>query len=175
MRAVLSHLARDRLTARDLDALYTQFHAHPDFATELISALDQLDAHLTYRALALLLKLARASGLSPEQLPRIADRLDASDHWLHRLIACQLLSAAPLPPELGEDIMPFLERSFDDRRVIVRAWALTAMLSFRSDPRFRSAVLAALRRARRDPAKSMQARLRQVLPTKTARGSLRPD
>jgi hypothetical protein len=175
MAAVLNHLSRERLTARDLDALYTRLHAHPDFAAELISALDQLDAHLTYRALALLLKLARASALSPQHLPRIADRLDASDHWLHRLIACQLLAAVPLPLAFADDIMPFLERSFDDRRVIVRAWALTAMLSFRRDPRFRSTVLAALHRARRDPAKSMQARLRQILPGNPARAALRQD
>ena len=164
MPALLAHLARDRLTARDLNALFTQFHAQPDFARDLISALDQLDPDLTYRALSLLLKLARASLLSSADLARLIDRLDASDHWLHRLTACQLLAAQPLPPDLGPDIFPFLERCFGDRRVIIRAWALTAMMAFQSHPRFRAATRAALRTARRDPAKSMQARLRQIQP-----------
>ena len=172
MSALLPHLSRDHLTARDLNACYDHFRTRPDFIPDLISALDQLDPDLTYRALALVLKLARTSPLSSEDLARIVDRLDASDHWLHRLTACQLLSAARLPPELGSDIVPFLQRCFTDRRVIIRAWALTAMLSFRSDPRFRSTVDASLRLARRDRAKSMQARLRQILLKNTARRAL---
>ncbi len=166
MPAFVTFLSRNRLTARDLNSLYAEFHAHPDFARDLISTLDQLDADLTYRPLALLLKLARASQLSSDHLPRLVDRLDTSDHWLHRLTACQLLAAVPLPPEFADDIFPFLQRCFTDRRVIIRAWALTAMLSFHSVPRFRPDVLAAVRVAQRDSAKSMQARLRQILPSK---------
>lgn len=162
MSALLSHLSRPHLTALDLSSLYTQFRTRPDFTADLIAALDHLDPDLTHRALSLLTQLARTSPLAPEDLARIADRLDASEHWLHRLTACQLLSSTPIPPELGSDVVPFLQRCFTDRRVIIRAWALTAMLPFRTDPRFRPDVLAALRLARRDPAKSMQARLRQL-------------
>ncbi len=164
MSAVLPHLTRPHLSARDLASFYTHFHADPDFISDLIAALDHLDPDLTHRALSLLTKTARSSPLPTPDLARIVDRLDASDHWLHRLTACQLLSAQPIPTELGDDVFPFLQRCFTDRRVIIRAWALTAMLSLRRDPRFRPAVAAALRLARRDPAKSMQARLRQILP-----------
>jgi hypothetical protein len=163
MSALLQHLTRAHLPASALRSLYAQFHTSPTFIPDLISALDHLDPDLTHRALSLLTQAARTSPLSLEHLARIADRLDASDHWLHRLTACQLLAAAPLPLELAEDVFPFLQRAFTDHRVIIRAWALTAMLSFRDHPRFRPDVLAALRVARRDPAKSMQARLRQIL------------
>lgn len=164
MSALLALLSRDRLTSRDLDDLHAQFHTRPDLISDLIAALDQLDADIAYRAMTLLLKIARSSLLSARDFTRIADRLDASDHWIYRLTACQLLAAQPIPHDLGGDVFPFLQRCLTDRRVIIRAWALTAMLPFRRDPRFRPAVAAALRLARRDPAKSMQARLRQILP-----------
>jgi len=78
------------------------------------------------------------------------------------VMVCQLFSRCACPVSRREDVFPFLQDCLHDRRVIVRAWALTALWQFRDDQRFRAKILAARREAEEDAGKAMVARLRRL-------------
>jgi hypothetical protein len=162
MGPLLAYLGRERLPVAALARLYAQSGAAPGFVAAVIMALGQLDPAITYRAAWLLRKAAAKAHLDGQDWARIAELADASGHWIHRLTMCQLFAESACPPALRAQVFPFLQRCFVDRRVIIRAWALTAMLLFRNDPAYRPAIQRTLRAARRDPGKSMQARLRRL-------------
>lgn len=162
MSVLLAELSRDHVPVIALKRLYERHHASPSLVSDLLAAIDHLDADLAHRAVWLLRRCVESGRFDTDDLARLIDHLDASDHWIYRLTLCQLLSAVALPENLRDQTFPFLERSFTDRRVIVRAWALTAMTRFISDRRFSAVIKTMLRAARRDPQKSMQARLRAI-------------
>lgn len=162
MSPLLEYLARERVTAAALESVYGQSGARPEFVPGLIAVLGQLDPNVAYRAVCLLRRAAAESPLREDDWRRIAELVDGSEHWLYRLTMCQLFAEAACPPALREQVFPFLQRCFADRRVIVRAWALTAMARFRDDPAYRQEIQRLWRTAKRDPRKSMQARLRRI-------------
>jgi hypothetical protein len=162
MVPLLDRLNRDRLTADALRAIYTQHGATPGFLLEVLRVLPQLDATTSCRAV-YLLRLAAIDGrLESSHWGRVAAAVDSSEHWLFRLLMCQLLAVGGCPAELGAQVRPFLVRCLDDRRTIVRAWAISGLAQFQTDPAGRSTYEVQLRRARRDRSKAMQARLRYL-------------
>lgn len=164
MHPLLRDLGRERLSVATLERLHAQSGAQPGFVAAVISALGQLDPDIAYQAVWLLRKAAAESRLSETDLARIAELVDASPHWIYRLTMCQLFAETGCPAALRDQLFPFLCQCFNDRRVIIRAWALTAMLRFGEDPAFRREIRQNRRTAERDPAKSMQARLRHLNP-----------
>ncbi|ATC65388.1 hypothetical protein CMV30_16350 [Nibricoccus aquaticus] len=155
-------LSRPRLTAAQLGEIHAAFATRENVADELIRTLTLLDPPHVCRPLGLLRMIAKDRGLSPEHIAKILRHTDAfSEHWLSRLLACQLLAITGCPRENEDDTAPFLADCFRDRRVIVRAWALTVLSRF-TGPHHRKTIAALFAAARKDPAKSMQARLRQL-------------
>lgn len=162
MNNLLSLLAKDSASVAVLEAIYAGERDHPEFAIDAIWALRQLDADSAWRAVWLLMRLAQEQRLSETELTRIAECAEEQTQWISRLAICQLFSAMRCPVSARETLFPFLADCFADRRVIVRAWAISALASFREDPAYRSQVIAMFRQARSDPRKSMQARLRHL-------------
>lgn len=170
MGPLIESLGREHLPVAALRAIHAQWRARPEFASQLISALGQLDPAVACRAVWLLRRQAAESPLRESELARIVELVDGSEHWIYRLTLCQLFAATGCPPASRDDLFPFLQRCFADRRVIIRAWALTAMLRFRDDPAYRRAIRQCERQAQRDPGKAMQARLRQLALNRPIRG-----
>lgn len=162
MHPLLHELGRERLSIAALARLHARSGTQPGFVAAAISALGQLDSEIAYQAVWLLRKAAAESRLSEADLARIVELVDASPHWIYRLTMCQLFAETGCPAALRDQLFPFLRQCFTDRRVIIRAWALTAMMWFADDPAYRREIRQNLRTAGRDSAKSMQARLRDL-------------
>lgn len=129
---------------------------------DCIALLQQLDSEYLWRALWLLRRSAEEAPLTGEDLERITEAVDEPMHWLTRLCLCQLLATTGCPESLRGAVAPMLCRSFEDRRVIVRAWALSALWTFVEDPLHGRRIRALRRVAAKDSQKSMQARLRHL-------------
>ena len=160
-------LSRPRLTAAQLGEIHTTFSERPGFIDDLLRAIPLLDPPHIYRALGLLRMTAEDRGLDLASVSKILRQLDAIDHWLSRLLCCQLLAITGCSRADEDDAFPFLAECFRDRRVIVRAWAITVLSRFTS-PHHRKAIANMIASARKDPAKSMQARLRHLSPAPTS-------
>jgi len=155
-------LSRPRLTAAQLGEIHAAFATRENVADELIRTLTLLDPPHVCRPLGLLRMIAEDRGLSPAHIAKILRHTDAfSEHWLSRLFACQLLAITGCPRENEDDAFPFLADCFRDRRVIIRAWALTVLSRF-TGAHHRKSIASMIATARKDPAKSMQARLRHI-------------
>lgn len=162
MNNLLSLLAGESVKVVAVEAIYARERDNPRLAADAIWAMRQLDAEVAWRAVWLLARLAQEQKLGETELAQIADRADEMTHWIARLTTCQLFSAMNCPASAREVLFPFLAECFVDRRVIIRAWAISALASFRQDPVYRKQVTAMCRKARKDPRKSMQARLRHL-------------
>ena len=123
----------------------------------------QLDSDVAWRAVWLLKQLARDRKLGEEELIRLATCADELPPWVSRLNLCQLFAITGCPPSAREALYSYLVESFGNQRVIIRAWAISVLIGFQADPIYRNVVAAMLREAQKDPAKSMQARLRHLV------------
>ena len=155
-------LERDDTKVAVLEQLYQENRARARFVPEVVSLLEQLDDAIAWRALWLLHRAAEDGPIPEAELVRVAEMAGAFNHWAWRLLLCQLFGTLACPPRAREELFPFLQDCFSDRRVIVRAWALSAMWFFRHEPEFKGSISRCLRVAQRDPGKAMQARLRQL-------------
>lgn len=142
--------------------IYVSLRPHPEFAADCVWALRQLDAEKAWRAAWLLKRLAQDGRLSDAELGAIAELSEEVNHWLARLMLCQLFAAAGCPDTFRGSLYPYLRECAGDQRVIVRAWAITALLRFRTVPGRRAEVDSLLRAARLEPSKAMRARLRRL-------------
>lgn len=170
MSALLHLLAKDRLGARELDRMYLAFRDSSTFVADALQAARQLDPAPAANAVWLLRRAAQDQRLREPDMLQLAARADELTHWVARLCLCQLFAETPCPEGGREALYPFLLDCCDDRRVIVRAWAVSALSHFAPDPRYAPEVAARLREARADPAPSMQARLRHLTNELRARG-----
>jgi hypothetical protein len=154
-------LSRPRLSAGQLREIHTAFATRNDFVDELIRNLALLEPPHVCRPLGLLRMIAEDRELDASIVAKVLQHVDAMDHWLARLLCCQLLSTTGCPLENEDDAFPFLADCFRDRRVIIRAWALTALTRFTGAHHQKS--IASMRTiAKKDPSKAMQARLRHL-------------
>lgn len=168
-------LARDSLKVSQLEQIYLACREKPDLAANAISAMRQLDSDLAWRAVWVLKQLARDHKLSESDLTRLALCADEVSHWAARLNLCQLFGHTGCPVEARETLFPYLVESFMNRRVIIRAWAITVLVGFREEEKFRSRIDAMLRQARADPNASMKARLRNLPRVVQRRSTARSD
>jgi hypothetical protein len=160
-------LDRERMSVAGLERIYLTLAREPGFLSAALRALRELDESRAYRASWLLGRFARDQALDEMTLKAIAEAAEESSHWIVRLNLCQLFARAGCPASLREKLFPFLDDCMRDPRAIIRAWALSALMPFAADREYRLAVRQHLLRARRDPSKAMQARLRKL---KVSRG-----
>ena len=146
-----------------LERLYIENRECERFVSDIVSLLGQLDDDIAWRALWLLRRATKDMPIPVPALIRVAESARAYRHWTWRLLMCQLFGTVQCPSSAREEFFPFLQDCFSDRRIIVRAWALSSMWLFRDDPDFRSRTLHCMRVARNDTGKSMQARLRRLV------------
>jgi hypothetical protein len=159
-------LSKDDVDVPTLTRIYAGMENASEFLADAIRALHHLDDEQAWRALWLLRRCAEDNDnrLDEDSLIRISDRAGELRHWIARLNLCQLFAATGCPPAVRETLFPVLAACFDDRRVIVKAWAISALNTFARDPNYRDQIAGMLREAKRNPAKSMQARLRHLGP-----------
>lgn len=164
MPAISLHalLGQPRVMVADLERWYVQARADPRVTRDAIAAMEQCDAAVAWRAVWVLRQRALDDRITPADLVRIALAADGVTHWAGRLLLCQMFARTGCPEAGREALGPFLQECMRDKRVITRAWALSALCHFRSDPELKRVIEAHLRTARRDPGKAMQARLRQL-------------
>lgn len=163
MNGLFILLNREEIKVADLERIYVAQGCDGSFASDAIGAMRQLDAELAWHAAWLLKRRARDRGLAPEDLVRLARCADEMPHWAARLCLCQLFAATGCPAEVRDALYPYLAECFAHRSPIIRAWALTALMPFKNDRIYQHSVDAMLRKARRDPAGSVQARLRRLV------------
>ena len=162
MSALLPFLAKDELSVSQLEQWYAVNRSDPGLPDAAISAMAQLDSEIAWRAVWMLRRITKDAKLTSDQVARICEAAPSILHWAWRLTLCQLLARTGIPPTCREDIFPFLADCFRDRRTIVRAWALSAMMHCKADRPHRAHVAAAFRSAQRDRSPSMRARLRHL-------------
>lgn len=134
--------------------------AHLRALARILSLGDPAPARL---AAWLLLRDAPSAHRDAPELARAIEAALGCDGWTVRLQTCHLLARIDCPPSLHDDAVAFLENAFTDRRVIVRAWALTALeRSSRVDTSLRPRYRKLRDLAARDAAPSMRARLRRL-------------
>lgn len=168
MNSLIALLGQDGISTAAIEALYLAQRDNPRLARDLVAAARELDPEYAWRPVWMLLKLARERGqIHPAVLCDLARVAEEITHWVGRLTLCQVFGHCACPAEAREVLYPVLEDCFSDRRVIIRAWALSALYSFRDDDRFRDDVQRMILVARRDPAPSMQARLRKLSAVRT--------
>jgi len=162
MNHLLILLAQDSLKIAHLERIYAAHRESPNLARDALSAMQQLDAEIAWRAVWVLKQLGRDGKLTEADLNRLAEYAEEASHWAARLNLCQLFAQTGCPPAMRETLFPFLEESFGNRRVIIRAWALSVLVGFREEKKFRPRIDAMIREARADQNASMKARLRHL-------------
>lgn len=169
--SVLDLLSDDKIGVGRLRAIFPSLKQIDGIVPATITALRQLDPEYAWRAAWLLERFAREGLLSDADVTRLAGVASEIDQWTGRLILCQLFTRRKYPDQARAALFPFLADCFRDRHVIVRAWAISALLLMRDDPEYRSEIDEVLSAARNDRRPSMQARLRRLneLPTSSVR------
>lgn len=162
MNPIRDSITREHVRISELEMIFSKFGTNPKLFSWVLSVLEILEPEQVWRGVGLLRILARTRSLSEQELAALAEKAELAEHWVARLNLCQLLSITGVPASVRDDFFPFLRESFADRRQIVRAWAISALLTFGQDARFRSEIAEMLRKARRESGKAMQARLRQL-------------
>ena len=145
-----------------LERIYAGHGATQGFAADAISAMRQLDANIAWRAIWLLKRLAVDRRLGDTDLVRVTQCAEEMTDWAARLNLCQLLATTGCPASAREALYPYLVECFANRRPMIRAWAISALVGFQADERYRKSVRAMLREAQADSAGSIRARLRRL-------------
>lgn len=162
MNALLSLLAQDSIKVAQLERIYAAHCLAPGLPADAMTAMRLLDSDLAWRAVWILKQLARERKLTEPHLIQLARCAGEMRHWASRLNLCQLFSMTGCPAAAREELYPYLVECFANRRVMIRAWAISAMIGFQADLAYRKPVAAMLRQAQADPGSSMKARLRLV-------------
>ena len=162
MSNLLQILSSKCLSVPELEELYAVYGQESWFIGETVRALRVLDPERAPGAVWLLAQAAKENRLEAPVLKKLVELSAELTHWTSRLVLCQLFARARCPEDSSDELFAFLEECFQDRRVIVRAWAVSAMMPLSSDPRFKRQIAAHLRNAKADPAKSMRARMRHL-------------
>lgn len=162
MNNLLNLLGKDAIKVAQLERIYDAHSANQNLAAEAIRAMQQLDSDVAWRAVWLLKGLAREHRLGEADLVRLAQCAEEMPHWAARLNLCQLFATTGCPASVRETLYPYLVDCFANRRPMIRAWAIAALVEFQSDEEYRKPVRAMLRQAQADPAGSIQARLRRM-------------
>jgi len=143
--SLLNLLARESVKVAELEVIYARDGDSPRFTADAIWAMRQLDSDLAWRAVWLLKRFALEHTLTEAELIGVASCLEEMPHWASRLNLCQLLAATGCPASAREALFPYLVECFANRRPMIRAWAISVLVGFRTDERYRKRVNAMLR------------------------------
>lgn len=157
--------AKPRVTMPELRRILEREAGRPGFGRQLAEAVASGSAQLERNGAWLLRHwLAEGGRLTSGEWEVVLDALRGVHDWVARLELCQAWDEQPeLMDAAPGEIADFLRGGLADKNPFVRAWAGTAFhrLGCRHAD-FRAEAAHALRRLRRDPAKSVQARLRRL-------------
>jgi len=154
-----------KATVAWLERIYRREAGRKNFSHDLAEAVASGSPALERGGAWLLRRLVAEKGsLSATDWELVVDGLAGVRSWLARLELCQLLAGHPEMTEAApEAIAVFLRKCADGPNIFVRAWAVTAFHAL--GKRHRAYGAEAKRwvaKARKDPAKSVQARLRHL-------------
>jgi hypothetical protein len=170
-----SLLARESLRVADLERIYHDGASAPGFWRGVARSLTVSEPSGVPWALWLILRLSRDRQPEPELLQRALDVAPSLEHWTARLLLAQLFAHATCPAAAIDALEDFLGDAVEDRRPIIRAWALSSAYRLGEDyPAYRKTAADWLARARSDPTKSVQARLRHLKPAAPPRSPRQP-
>lgn len=156
---------RSRITMPELRAIYQREAGRGNFTRVLAEAVASGSRQLERNGAWLLRKWVDDGGPLPAgEWELIVDGLAGVMDWVARIELCRIAAAHPaLLASAPAEIAAFLRASADDPNPFVRAWALTAFhVLGQSHPAYRAEARRRLAKGRKDPAKSVQARLRQL-------------
>lgn len=174
MTSLLNLLSKDSIKVAHLERIYAAHGSSEGFASDAISAMRLLDSDVAWRAIWLLKRLAGEHRLGDADLTRIARCAEEMTHWASRLNLCQMLAITGCPTASREVLYPYLVECFANRRPMIRAWAISVLVGFQAEERYRTSVEAMLRDAQADSAGSIQARLRRLRQKKPDHPSPKP-
>ena len=157
--------AEPRMTVARLEVLYRQYCLRKNFTREVAEAVASGSAALERAGAWLLMRVAREpGGLPAGDWEIVVNGLDGVRAWTARLQLCQLLAAQPALVEAApEEIVEFVRGCATDPKPFVRAWGISAFHALgRQQVSYRPEARRWLARGRKDPAKSVQARMRRL-------------
>jgi hypothetical protein len=157
--------AEPRITVARLERLYQRDRLRKNFVSEVAEMIASRSPALERAGTWLLARAAREAGTLPAGAwETVVEALAGVKGWLGRLQLCQLLARGPALLDADPDAAAhFLRDCAGDAKPFVRAWAITAWHELgRGHPAHRAEARRWLARGRRDPAKSVQARMRRV-------------
>ena len=159
--------AEPRMTVAHLALIYRREAARANFSRTLAEAAASGAPQLERNGTWLLRRLVDATGQLPAaDWELIVDGLAGVTDWVARIELCRLMIGhAELMAAAPGEIAGFLRACADDPKPFVRAWGVTAFQVLgQKHPAYRVEAGRRLAKARRDPAKSVQARLRHLAP-----------
>jgi hypothetical protein len=157
--------AEPRVPVARLAAILRREAWRSSFGHDLAEAIGSGSATLERSGAWLLRRWLDAGGMLLEvDRGAIVDSLGAVRDWVARLELCRVLCDQPdLAAGADGDWAAFARGCAGDGKPFVRAWGIAAWQALASrHPRHRAEARRWLRQGRRDPAKSVQARLRRL-------------
>lgn len=157
--------AEPRMTVARLEECYRRCCLRKNFSNEVAEAVASGSPPLERAGAWLLVRLARERGPLPAaDWEIVVNGLDGVRAWTARLQLCQLVAAHPgLTDAAPGAIAEFVRGCAADVKPFVRAWGITAFQALGSrHSAYRAEARRWLAKGRRDPSKSVQARLRQL-------------
>lgn len=155
-------LTTERRSTPELTAWYAELEKTDDLPTRLLELLPEVDASSEPNLTSLLWHHAQQKPLSDADLGRLIALAPKLKHWTARLTVCQTLAHQTCPPEQRADAFAFLNTSFADKRIGLRAWAVAALYRFREDPAYTETFRTWRAKAEASADPVMQARLREL-------------
>ena len=154
-----------KATVAWLERIYRREAGRKNFSHDLAEAVASGSPALERGGAWMLRRLVAEKGsLSATDWELVVDGLEGVRSWLARLELCQLLAGHPeMTDAAPEAVAVFLRECAAGTNVFVRAWGVTAFHSLGKRHRaYRAEAKRSVAKARKDPAKSVQARLRHL-------------
>lgn len=154
-----------KATVARLEVIYRREAGRKNLSRDLAEAVASGSPVLERSGAWLLRRLVDETGpLPPAEWELVVDGLAGMRSWVARLELCQLLAGHPeLSDAAPEAIAEFSRACAADPKPFVRAWGVTAFHALgKRHGAYRAEAKRWLAKARKDPAKSVQARLRQL-------------
>lgn len=148
-----------------LNAWYSRYHAEPEFSGWLVEAIISQNEALERNGSWLLKKhLEKGAQLSLAEWHAICEQSAQFEQWELLLHLCQALALnPPLAQKSVPLIVPFLRRCTTHKKPFVRAWGVTAFHELAKQfVVLRNEAVRVVETAVSDPAKSVQARIRNL-------------
>lgn len=157
--------AERRLTVAQLRRIFARESGGPNFSPLLAEAVASGAPQLERNGAWLLGRFVdKEGGIAAKDWEVVLDGLAGVKDWVARLELCQILARHPALLAAAPDVVAhYLRDCVRDPKPFVRAWAYAAWHALgKTHAAYRAEARRVLAAARRDPPKSVQARLRQL-------------